>query len=138
MEKVNIPLHAPAIGCLEFAELFRLRFVFVDCERFVDEQVPDLFAALPRIERLVLRVTHPAKRSVDSWRLRSVTLADELDQSAALIDFLAQNFAQIAAFQPENFLPDRLVAEKREGVCDELPRAPQFAADRRNEDCGSG
>jgi hypothetical protein len=50
-------------------------------------------------------------------------LADELDDAAALIDFLAKHFAQIAAFQPEDLLPDRLVAKESEGVGDKLPRA---------------
>jgi len=51
----------------------------------------------------------------------------------ALINLLPQNFSQIAALGPENVLPHRFVAEKGECVGDELPGAPEFAANRRDE-----
>jgi hypothetical protein len=45
----------------------------------------------------------------------------------------AQHLAQVAGFGAENVLPDRLIAEERQGVSDELARTAQLFADGGDE-----
>jgi hypothetical protein len=47
----------------------------------------------------------------NGW-LGSVALADQLDDTFALINLLAQHRTQVASFRPENVLPDRFVTQK--------------------------
>jgi hypothetical protein len=60
-------------------------------------------------------------------------LADELDDAFALVDLRAQHLAEVAAFGPEDILPDRFVTEESQSVGDKLARAAQFFADGGNE-----
>ena len=134
MEKMGVDFQDISIGRLQLAQLLRLRLVRVDRETLVHEQVPDLFPLLPGIKRLVLRVTDPAELFVRRGRLGAVALADELDDTFALIDLLTQHLAQVASFGAEDVLPDRLVTQESQRVGDELPRAAQLLAHRGNED----
>jgi len=93
----------------------------INREVLVDEQVPDFFSALPRVERFVLGVAYPAKLRVDCWRFRAVTLADELNDAFTLIDLLAKNLSQFATLSSENILLDWLVTEKSQRVGYQLP-----------------
>ena len=134
MKQVRIAAHALAIGCLQFAQFIGLGRVLIDRIALVHEKIPDLFAALPRIERFVLRVADASELLVGHGRLRAVTLADQLHDTAALIDLAAQNFPEIASFRPKSILPDRFVPEESQRVGDKLAGTAQLAADRRDED----
>jgi hypothetical protein len=122
-----------AIRSLERAEFLGLPLAFIDREIFVDEEVPNLFAALPGVKRLVLRVAHAAELRIGLGRLGAIAIADNLQNTFALIDLLAKHRAEIACFGAEDFLPDRLVTEIGQGVSRELAAAPQFLADGGNE-----
>src|ERR1700674_2112702 len=111
-------------------QLLRLRLVRGDGKTLVHVKVPDFFPAFSRIESLILSVTDPAEFFVRNGRFRAVALTDELDHAFALIDLLTQHLAQVAAFRPEDVLPDRLISQEGQGVGDELPGAPQLLADR--------
>ena len=113
--------------------LLGLRLVLVDGKSLVHVEVPDFFPALSRIESLVLRVTDPAEFRIGRRRLGAIALAYELDHTFRLIDLLPQHLAQVAAFRSENILPNGLVSQKGQGVCDELARTAQLFADGRNE-----
>src|SRR2546423_15518724 len=134
MEEMSVGLQPLPISGLEGAEFGRFRFTSVDRKSFVDEKVPDFFAALPGIERFVLSVTDAAELGIGRGRFGAVAVADDLEDAFALVDLLAQHPAQIAGLGPEDILPDRLVAEKSEGIGGELPAAAKFAADGGDED----
>ena len=99
----------------------------------VDEEVPDFLSALPGVESFVLRIAHAPELLVGSWRLCSVALPHQLNDSFALIDLLAQQRAQVPAFCAENVLPDWLVAKEGQGVRHELPGASEFPTNGGNE-----
>src|SRR2546423_1882161 len=123
MEKMRIGLQPLPVSSLEGAQLFRFTFAGIDRESFVDKKIPDFLAALPGIERFVLRITHPAELRIGRGRLGAVTFADDLEDAFALGDLLAQHPAQVAGLGPEDVLPDWLVTEKAEGVRGELAAA---------------
>jgi hypothetical protein len=134
VEEMRIRLQPLPIRRLERTQFLRLAFAGVDWERFVDEEVPDLFAPFPRVERLVLGIADATKLAIRLERFGPVTIADNLEHAFALIDLLAQHGAEVAGFGAEDVLPDRLVTEKRERVRGELAAAPELTADRGNED----
>jgi hypothetical protein len=129
MEEVRVGLQTLAVCGLKGAKFFWFRFTGIDRERFVDEQVPDFFSALPGVERFVLGVANPAELRIGLRRLGAVAIPDDLENAFALVDLLAQHPAQIPRLGPEDILPDRLVAEEREGVRGQLPTAPELTAD---------
>src|SRR5688572_3149449 len=133
MEEVGIGLQTFAISRLERSQFLGLALAFIDREIFVDEKVPDFFAALPGVKRLVLRVADAAELRIGLRRLRAVTIADNLEDAFALVDLLPEHRAEIARFGAENVLPDRLVTEIGQGVGRKLPAASQFLADGGNE-----
>src|SRR5436190_11503969 len=98
MEKVSVGLQPAPISCLQLAQFLRLVPARINRKFFVDEEVPDFFAALACIKRLVLGVADPAKLWVDSGRLGAVAIADNLEDPFALIDLLTQHRAQVAGF----------------------------------------
>src|ERR1700682_4946544 len=130
---MRVRLQTLAISGLERAQFFRLTLAGIDRESLVDKEIPDLLAALARIERLVLRIAHTAKLRVGLGRLGPVAIADDLKHAFALIDLLAQHRAQVAGFRTEDVLPDWLVAEESQRVGGKLAATPQLAADRGNE-----
>jgi len=101
---------------------------------FVDEEIPNFLAALPCVKRFVLSITHATKLLVGRRRFRAVALTDQLDNALALIDLLTQQSAEIAAFGSKDVLPDRLVSEKRQRICHQLPGTMKLTTDGRNED----
>src|SRR6516165_7616999 len=100
---------------------------------FVDKQIPDFLSSFAGVERFVLGITYPAKLFVRFGWLGAVASADQLNHAFALIDLFPQNLPEIAAFGAEDFLPNRFIPEKAQGISDKLPRAFEFAANRRNE-----
>src|SRR5260370_40421947 len=133
MENVSVGLQAPTISCLELTQ-FRRLVTGVRREMFVDEEIPNFLAALPCVESFVLGITHPAEFFVGSRRLRPVALTDQLDNALALINLLTQQSAKIAAFGSKDVLPDRLVSEKRQRICHQMPGTMKLTTDGRNED----
>src|SRR5438067_2410592 len=105
MEDVRIGLETTPIRCLQLTEFLLLWFMRVNREALVDEEVPDFFPALARVQGFVLRVAYPTELRVDCWRLCAITLADELNDAFTLIDLLAKNLSQIATLSSENILP---------------------------------
>src|SRR5438876_11705375 len=138
MENVSVALQATTISGLQFAQFLGLRFVRVDWEAVIDEEIPDFLAALPRIKRFILRIAYAAELLVGRWRLRAVILTNELNDAFTLINLLPEQFSQIAAFCTEYILPYRLIAEKRQRVRHKLPSASKFSANRRDENERSG
>src|ERR1044071_9785942 len=102
MKNVRVRLQAPPIYCLQFAQLFRLRFVRVDRECFVNKEVPNFLAALPCIKRFILRVAYSTELLVRHRGLCAVGLTDEMNHAFTLIYSLSQKGAQISAFSPDN------------------------------------
>src|SRR5688572_29252592 len=133
MKEMGVGLQPLAIGRLERSLFLGLALAFIDRKIFVDEEVPDFFAALPGVKRLVLRVADAAELRVGLRGLCAITIADNLEDPFALIDLLPEHRAEIARFGAENVLPDRLVTEVSQRVRGELPAAPQFLADGGNE-----
>ncbi len=133
MKEVRVRLQTQSIDCLELAHFGRLVIANVSWEMLVDEEIPNFLSALPGVESFVLRIAHPAELLVGRWRLCSVALTHQLNDSFALIDLLAKQSAQIAAFSAKDVLPDRLITEKGQGVRHELPGASKFPTNRRNE-----
>src|SRR5260370_26035256 len=116
MKNMRIGLETAPISCLQLTQLLRLWFTCVNREALIDEEIPDFFSALARVERFVLGVAYPAELLVRGWRFRAVTLADELNDAFTLIDLLTKNLSQIATLSSENILPDWLVTEKSHRV----------------------
>ncbi len=116
MKEVRVGLQTQSISCLEVAHFGRLVIANISGEMLVDEEVPNFLSALPGIESFVLRIAHAAELLVGSWRLCAVALTDQLNDSFALIDLLAEQSAQIATFSAKNILPNRLVAKKGQGI----------------------
>jgi hypothetical protein len=133
MEQVRVRLQPLTIGRLERSQFLGLALAFIDREIFVDEEIPNLLAALPGVERFVLGVADAAELRIGLRRLGPVAIADNLEDPFALIDLLPEHRAQIACFRAENVLPDRLVTEIGERVGGELAAAPQLLADGGNE-----
>src|SRR5438067_8274462 len=129
MEQMGVRLQTLPIGGLERAQFLRLTFASVDRIRFVNEKIPDFFATFPGVERFILGVTHAAELRVGRGWLSAVAIANDLQNAFALIDLLTQHRAQVARLSAEDILPDRLVAEKGEGVSGKLAAATQFASD---------
>ena len=121
MKNVRIELETAPIRRLQLTQVRQLWFMRFNREALVDEQVPDFFPALARVERFVLGVAYPAELLIRGWRFRAVTLADELNDAFTLIDLLAKNLSQIATLSSENILPDWLVTEKSQRVGYKLP-----------------
>ena len=131
---MGVGLETPPICRLQFTKFIGLGLMRVDREAFINEEIPDFLSSFAGVKRLVLRVTDAAEFLIGGWRLSAVTLSDELDYSFALINLLTKQSAEISAFRSKYILPNRLIAEKRERVCDELSSAAKFATDCRNED----
>src|SRR5262249_15231162 len=123
MVNVRVRLQATPICCLELAEFFGLRLTRVSGKIFINEEIPDFFPALASIQCLKLCVAKSSELFVGCWRFSTVALTHQLKNTFTVIDLLAQNFAQITALSPKNFLPDRLVAEKGQGIRYQLPGA---------------
>src|SRR5687768_2376227 len=98
MKEVRVRLQPSAIGGLKLAQFFGLALAFIDREIFVDEEVPDFLAALPGVERFVLRVTDAAELRIGLGRFGAIAIADNLEDAFALIDLLPQHRAEIACF----------------------------------------
>src|SRR5438270_12448246 len=133
MEQMGVRLQTLPIGGLERAQFLRLTFASVDRKRFVNEKIPDFFATFPGVRCYILSVTHAAELRVGRGWLGAVAIANDLQHAFALVDLLTQHRAQVARLSAEDILPDRLVAEKGEGVGGELAAAAQFAADGGDE-----
>ena len=133
MENVRIRLQRLAVRRLQLAQLIRLAIAPIGRKMFVDEEVPDFFPALSRIEGFILRVTHTSKLLVRSRRLRAVALTDQLNHAFAVINLVAQDFSQIATLSSEDLLPDWLIAKKGQRISHKLPSAFQLTADCGNE-----
>ncbi len=134
MEDMRVRLQGTPVSGLELALHFRFPLAWIGWEMFIDEKVPDLFSTIPSIERLVLRVADPAKFLVRLFRLRPVALADQLNDSFALIDLLTEQATKITALRCEDVLPDRLVSKKDQSVGHQLPGTVKFPTDSGNED----
>ena len=134
MIEMRVRLQPGAIGGLERAQFLGLVAARVDRESFVDEEIPDLFASRAGVEGFVLGVADAAELRVGLGRLGAVAVADDLEHAFALVDLLAQHFAQVAGLGAEDILPDWLVTEEGEGIGGKLPAAAEFAANGGDED----
>ena len=101
----------------------RLRFKRVSGKILVNEKIPNLFPAPPSIKCFILRVARSPKLLVGCRWFHAVALPHELNNTFAVVDLLAQHFAQIPTFSPENFLPDGLITKKTQCVGHELSGA---------------
>jgi len=137
MKNVRVGLKAFAIGRLEIAQLLRLWFMRIDRKVFVNEKIPNFFAPLASVERLILSVADAPEFAVDGRWFGAVATAHQLHHPFALVDLLTQHLAQVAAFRAEDVLPRRLVAEKHQRIDDELARASQLLANRGSENEGA-
>ncbi|HZE58128.1 MAG TPA: hypothetical protein VE031_09770 [Chthoniobacterales bacterium] len=134
MENMRLRLQATAISSLQLAQFMRLDFANVGRKTLVDEQVPDFLPVLSRVQGFVLRVACSAELLISRGRLRAITLSDQLNDSFALINLLAQQDPEITRLGAKDVLPNRLIAEKSQRIGHELPGAFQLATDCGNED----
>src|SRR4029077_16756392 len=95
---------------------------------------PNLFLLRPGINELELSVRYPTILGIHSGRFRSVALADDLDESVAGVDLVAEYLAEIAGFGPEDFLNHRRVAQPRKDLGDTAARLAELRRDARDED----
>src|SRR5664279_4085690 len=134
MKEMRVGLHATAVSTLEFVQLLRLRIVCFDWKSLVDEKVPHLLPTVSGIESFELGVTDPPVMVIGNRWFGPVTLADQLDDTFALINLLAQHRTQVASLRSKDVLPNRFVAQKSQCIGDELPRAAQFFTDGGDKD----
>jgi hypothetical protein len=76
---------------LQYAQFFPLGVMRIGGKIRIKKKVPDLFAALFGIKRLVLRIAHPTKLLVWSSRLGAVALTDKLDRAGTCVDFATEH-----------------------------------------------
>src|ERR1700761_5402071 len=112
MKNVGVGLKGTPVGSLQITQFLWFVYVAVGGKKFIDEEVPNLFATLPGIESFVLGITNTAELLVRGRRFSAVRMAHELNDPFAVINLLAQHCAQISAFGTENVLPHGLVTEK--------------------------
>ncbi len=66
---MRIGLETAPISCLQLTQLLRLWFTCVNREALIDEEIPDFFSALARVERFVLGVFATSCRALRNSRL---------------------------------------------------------------------
>jgi hypothetical protein len=74
------------------------------------EEEPGLFFLRPSVKELELSVRDAAIAGICLGRLRTVALADDLDEALARVDLVAENLAEVAGLCAEDFLNDGRVA----------------------------
>ena len=75
------------------------------------EEEPRLFLLRAGVEELELGVRDPTIVGIHRGRLRTVALADDLDEALAGVDLVAENLAEVAGLCAEDFLNDGRVAQ---------------------------
>src|ERR1051326_3727759 len=86
------------------------------------------------VKCFVLCITNAAELLVWLRQVDAIALSHQLNHASAAVDAAAEHAAQVAFFSSKDVLPLRLVAEKCQGVRDELPRGFQLFRNGRDKD----
>jgi hypothetical protein len=98
------------------------------------EQEPCLFFLRPGVEELELSVRDATIAGVHGGRLRPVPLTDDLDKALAVVDFVAEDLAEVAVLGSEDFLNDGRVAQPYKDGGDSAACPPELRRDVNYED----
>jgi hypothetical protein len=71
---------------------------------------------------------------IDSGRLRSVAMANDLDEARATVDLVAEDLAKVTGLGSEDFLKDRRVGELGKDVGNFAPCLAELRRDARDKD----
>jgi hypothetical protein len=98
------------------------------------EEQPRLFFLRPGVKELELSVGYPTILRIHRRRLRAVALADELDETLAGVDLVAQDLAEVAGLGAEDFLNDGRVAQPGKDRGDATAGLPKLRRDAGDKD----
>ena len=87
---MRIGLDPTTVSGLKIAQLLGLGVMSVNREGFINEKVPNFLATIPGIQCFILRIADATELLIGLRWLSAVTLTDELNDTFALINLLAQ------------------------------------------------